>query len=58
MYKVTKQGQMQRINEVPIKMGRKFFPSMDANMTLTLSKDKRLISLLNFDQDNSDGDYF
>ena len=49
---------MQRVNEVNINMGRKFFPSKEGNMTLTRSKDKSLISLLNFDQLNKFGDYF
>jgi len=49
---------MQRVHEVNIKMGRKFFPSKDGNMTLTRSRDKSLISLLNFDRHNMFGDYF
>ena len=48
-YKVNNSGGMKRIGEVDIKMGRKFFPSKNGNMTLTRSYDKKLISLANFD---------
>jgi hypothetical protein len=36
-------------------MGRKFFPSENGNMVLTRSKDKKIISLTNFDKDDLDG---
>ena len=49
-YKVNNSGGMKRIGEVDIKMGRKFFPSKNGNMTLTRSYDKKLISLANFDK--------
>ena len=39
-------------------MGRKFFPSKNGNMELTRSKDKKVVSLTNFDSNDSRGDYF
>lgn len=39
-------------------MGRKFFQSINGNMTLTRSKDKKIISLTNFDVSNPHGEYF
>jgi len=57
-YKVTAIGGMQRINEVEVKMGRKFFPSQDGNMTLTRSKDKKIISLVNFNEKDKLGNFF
>jgi hypothetical protein len=39
-------------------MGRNFFPSKNGNMMLTRSRDKRRISLTNFDPKDPDGDYF
>ena len=58
LYRVTKTGGMQRIHEVELKMGRSFFPSKNGNMTLTRSRDKSWISLVNFDRYNMSGDYF
>ena len=49
---------MQRIHEVPIHMGRTYFPSKDGNMTLTRSKDSKLISLVNFNANEPHGDHF
>ena len=57
-YKVTAIGGMQRVNEVEVKMGRKFFPSADGNMTLTRSKDKKIISLVNFNEKDKFGNFF
>ena len=57
-YKVTAIGGMQRINEVEVKMGRKFFPSADGNMALTRSKDKKIISLVNFNEKDKYGNFF
>lgn len=57
-YKVTAIGGMQRINEVEVKMGRKFFLSQDGNMTLTRSKDKKVISLVNFNEKDKFGNFF
>ena len=39
-------------------MGRKFFPSLNGNMVLTRSKDKKVVSLTNFDRESTNGDYF
>jgi hypothetical protein len=39
-------------------MGRKYFPAKNGNMMLTRSKDKKVISLVNFDRDNEMGEYF
>ena len=57
-YRVSSQGCMMRTNEATIPMGRKFFSANDGNMTLTRSTDKRVISLVNFDSDNVDGEFF
>ena len=59
LYKVAPSGGLKRLDECPIKMGnRNFYPSRDGNMTLTRSYDKRLISLLNFSQDDEEQKYF
>lgn len=39
-------------------MGRKFFPSENGNMVLTRSKDKKIISLTNFNEWDDNGQYF
>jgi hypothetical protein len=41
-----------------MKMGRKFIPAGNGNMVLTRSKDKKIISVTNFDKDALDADYF
>tara|TARA_B110000285_G_scaffold206261_1_gene244688 strand:+ start:871 stop:972 length:102 start_codon:yes stop_codon:yes gene_type:complete len=33
-------------------MGRKFFPAKNGNMELTRSKDKKVVSLTNFDRND------
>jgi hypothetical protein len=58
LYKITPTGGMQRSNQVDVRMGRKFFPSKNGNMMLTRSKDKKIISLTNFDESNPEGEYF
>lgn len=58
LYKVTSSGGLQRDVQDTVKMGRKFFPSNDGNMVLTRSKDKKIISLTNFDRYDEDGNYF
>jgi len=58
LYKVTPLGGMQRSIQVDVKMGRKFFPSDNGNMVLTRSKDKKVISLTNFDESDDNGEYF
>ena len=58
LYKVTPLGGMQRSNQIDIKMGRKFFPSENGNMVLTRSKDKKVVSLTNFDENDDNGENF
>ena len=58
LYKVTPSGGMKRIDEVPIKMGRNFVPTSKGNMVLVRSYDKRLISLVNYDKSDIEGNYF
>lgn len=58
LYKITKDGKMMRHNSITMNMGKKFFPSRDGNMTLTRSKDKKVFSVINFDQENKLGEYF
>ena len=52
LYKIAKDGGMKRTNEIEIKMGRKLEEIGNANMLLTRSKDKKLISLANIDLDH------
>jgi hypothetical protein len=50
---------MIRLNETSVSMmGRKFYESKDGNMTLIRSTDKRCISLVNFEPDNSNDNFF
>ena len=49
LYKISKDGGLTRISEIDIKMGRKYKEPKNGNMMLTRSKDKKLISLVNFD---------
>lgn len=58
LYKVSPLGGMQRSNQVDVKMGRKFHISENGNMVLTRSKDKKVVSLTNFDPHNENGEYF
>jgi hypothetical protein len=39
-------------------MGRKFFPSKNGNMVLTRSKDKKIISLTNFEKFHPNEEFF
>lgn len=39
-------------------MGRKFLPSKNGNMELTRSKDKKVVSVTNFDSGDLSGNYF
>lgn len=39
-------------------MGRKFFTSENGNMVLTRSKDKKVVSLTNFDKNDENGEFF
>lgn len=58
IYKVTPLGGLQRTNQVPCPMGRKFVSSIHGNMVLHRSKDKKVVSITNFDRDSSTGEYF
>ena len=58
VYKVTPLGGMQRLNQVPCLMGRKFHSSSNGNMVLHRSKDKKVVSITNFDQFSPSGEYF
>lgn len=39
-------------------MGRSFFKSGNGNMVLTRSRDKRVVSLVNFNRQDPKGEYF
>ena len=39
-------------------MGRKFFPSLNGNMTLRRRRDKKIISLTNFDRFDENNEFF
>lgn len=59
IYKITAEGRMSRQNEIPVNMGRRnFFAAKDGNMQLTRSKDKRSITIVNFDPKDVDKNYF
>ena len=58
LYKIGEKGGMKRLNEIEIKMGRKFSGVKDGNMVLTRSKDKKLVSLANIDLDHPNGKIF
>jgi hypothetical protein len=58
LYKISPMGGMQRGIQTDIEMGRKFFPSQNGNMVLTRSKDKKVISLTNFDRNDQEGEHF
>ena len=58
MYKVTPLGGMQRSNQVEVLMGRKFFTPGNGNMVLQRSKDKKVVSLTNFDPCDENNQFF
>ena len=58
MYKTNNKGGMQRVNQIETKMGRTFFKSENGNMVLTRSRDKRVVSLVNFNRHDPNGEYF
>ena len=58
LYRVNMSGKMIRLNETSVNMGRKFFAAKDGNMTLIRSTDKRSMSLVNFENDNKDDQFF
>ena len=49
LYKVSPTGGMQRTSQVDLNMGKKFLPTGKGNMVLTRSKDKKIVSVTNFD---------
>lgn len=49
LYKVSATGGMQRTSQVDMNMGRKFLQTGKGNMVLTRSKDKKIVSVTNFD---------
>jgi len=51
-YKVSNTGNMQRINECPLNMGRIFTPSIDGNMMMVRSRDKSKFTICNFNKDH------
>ena len=57
-YKVSHNGAMQKTNEAPLNMGRKFMKAENGNMMLTRSADKKQISVTSFDREDRMGDYF
>ena len=57
-YKISNTGNMQRINECPLKMGRNYTPSRNGNMMMVRSRDKSKITIVNFDRKHPDGKYF
>lgn len=52
LYKTNNKGGMQRLNQIETRMGRTFFKSINGNMTLTRSRDKRVVSMVNFDRND------
>lgn len=57
-YIVNPEGGIMKHMETDVKMGRKFMKPQGGNMSLTRSKDRKLVSITNFEQDNPNGDYF
>ena len=58
LYKISALGKMDKSSEVDLNMGRTFMPSKNGNMVLTRSKDKKIVSLTNFNRDHKGGKYF
>lgn len=58
LYTVNPEGGLMKRMETDVRMGRKFMKPKGGNMCLTRSKDRRLISITNFEKDNSKGEYF
>jgi hypothetical protein len=58
LYKVTPMGGLQRNIQTDVNMGRKFFKSENGNMVLTRSKDKKILSLTNFDRYDENEQFF
>lgn len=57
-YIVNPEGGIMKQMETDVKMGRKFMKPQGGNMSLTRSKDRKLISITNFEKDNPNRDYF
>lgn len=58
LYTVNPEGGLMKRMETDVRMGRKFMKPKGGNMSLTRSKDRRLVSITNFEKDNAKGDYF
>ena len=58
LYTVNPEGGLMKRMETDVRMGRKFMKPKGGNMSLTRSKDRRLISITNFEKDNPKGDCF
>lgn len=58
LYRVNDKGQMRRILQSPLRMGRRFMKPANGNMTLTRSRDKKLVSIVNFDREDQTGQVF
>lgn len=58
LYKLTPEGSLMKQQEVDCRMGRKFIRPANGNMQLTRSKDRKVVSLTNFDRNDSQGGYF
>ena len=58
-YETSQMGGMQKVTEKDVVMGaRKFQKSISGNMVLTRSHDLKVVSLVNFDPQNKNGEYF
>lgn len=57
-YVVNPEGGIMKQMETDVKMGRKFMKPQGGNMSLTRSKDRKLVSITNFEKDNPNKDYF
>ena len=55
---MSNSGNMQRIKECPLKMGRKFTPTRNGNMKMVRSNDKSKITIVNFDKNHPEGLHF
>ena len=57
-YEVNAQGTMTKRCEIDVKMGRKLIKPHNGNMSLTRSRDRKTITLTNFEKNNDSGQYF
>jgi hypothetical protein len=58
MYNINSVGHMQRRDNVPVTMLRRYHPSDGANMTFSRSRDKTIISLTHFERYSAKSDHF